>query len=335
MGLGQGDGNADTIFCWEICETGPPGAPTPDIFIQPGTQSIAAIVENAGTFTESGMNVNAQIYEFITNVSSGNSVYDEDYTTGTIDPLGGQETATYPDYTFADIGGVTSGVYLLVVNIALGSDDMPNNNEMDLGIGVDDEPPTSQHTITPATPNGENLWYVSDVTVDFTADDGTEIWQSGVDHIEYKVDTASWQTGDSVVVSADGEHTVQYKAIDKVGNEETPNSVNFKIDQTVPIVDLTWEQSGGNVIFTATCSDATSGMDRVEFAMNDVVALVDNEVPYEWIVEWSSALETVMFKATAYDVAGLSAFDQLHGSKAFPVPQGQTTTPVVRQTNSL
>jgi hypothetical protein len=321
----------DIMIMYELCETGPPGAPTPDIFIQPGTESIEAIVENAGTFTESGMNVNAQIYEYITNVSSGILVYEEDYTTGTIAPLGGQETATYPDYTFDNI----AGIYLLVVNVALGNDDMPNNNEMDMGIAVDNVPPTSQHTLTPATPDGLNGWYVSDVTVDFTADDGTEDWQSGVDHIEYRVNGGSWQTGNSVTVTTDGEHTVQYKAIDKVGNEETANSVDFKIDQTVPIVDLTWESPDNvHVDFTATCSDATSGMDYVEFYLNGGLTFTDNTEPYEWSIIWSPSLKTAVFTAKAFDMAGLWDTDDETGIEAFPVPQA-TPNPSLRQTNPL
>ncbi len=332
MVLGQGDGGLpDTIRCYEICVTGPPGAPTPDIFILPGTQSIEALVENAGVFVEAGMNVNAEIYEYITNTTSGTLVYDEDYTTGTIDPLGGQETATFPDYTFDNI----AGVYLLTITVTLPADDMPNNNIMELGIGVDNVAPNSQHTIDPATPDGENGWYVSDVTLDFTANDGTEVWQSGLDHIEYRVNGGSWQTGISVTVTTDGEHTVQYKAIDNVGNEESANSVDFKIDQTVPIVDLQWESPDNvHVDFTAVCSDATSDMDYVEFLLNDGLMFTDNAAPFEWSIVWTPSLKTAIFKSIAYDMAGNNAFDTETGIEAYPVPHS-TPNPVVRQTNPL
>ena len=36
---------------------------------------------------------------------------------------------------------------------------------------VDTGDPTIGHTLTPATPNGSNGWYTSDVTVDFTCTD--------------------------------------------------------------------------------------------------------------------------------------------------------------------
>jgi len=337
-GLGQfvgvTQGTPDEAFGIEICETGPPGAPTPDMFILPGTQSIEALVENAGVFIETGMNVNAEIYEYITNTTVGTLVYDEDYTTGTLDPLGGQETATFPGYTFPDI----AGVYLLIFTITLANDDYPDNNIMDLGIGVDNEAPNSQHTIDPATPDGLNGWYVSDVTVSFTADDGTEVWQSGVDHIEYKVNGGSVQTGDSVTLTTDGDNDVEYRAVDNIGNVEGWNSVTtIQIDQTVPNVELTWESPDNvDVIFTATCSDATSGMDYVEFYLNDGLTFTAPAAPYEWTVVWSPGLKNAEFKAKAFDMAGNFATDMVTGIEAIPVPQGQTTpTPVTQKTNSL
>jgi len=311
---------------------GGPGAPTPEIWVPVGSDSIDSIVENLGTFGETGLTAYAEILEFITNETSGTLVWDANVTGINLDPLGGEETVAFGSYGFP-----TQGVYGVYLELPLGSDDFTGNNQMVLGIGVDDTAPTSQHTVVPGTPDGDNGWYVSDVTVSFTADDGTEVWQSGVDHIEYKVNGGSTQTGDSVVVSADGEHTVEYRAVDNVGNEEAWNPVpTISIDQTAPVIDLTWEASGGDVIFTATCSDATSGMDRVEFFMNDVLAFTDDAEPYEWVVEWSSALELVMFKAMAYDAAGNSDFDELYGGDAVSQMQSQTT-PVVRQrqTNSL
>jgi len=311
---------------------GGPGAPTPEIWIPVGSDSIDSIVENLGTFEETGLTCYAEILEFITNETSGTLVWDANVTGIDLDPLGGEETVAFGSYGFP-----IQGVYGVYLELPLGSDDFTGNNQMVLGIGVDDTAPTSQHTVVPGTPDGDNGWYVSDVTVSFTADDGTEAWQSGVDYVEYRVNGGSIQTGDSVTLTTDGTHDVEYRAVDNVGNEEDWNSVpTISIDQTAPVIDLTWEAAGGDVIFTATCSDATSGMDRVEFFMNDVYAITDDADPYEWIIEWSSALTTVWFKAVAFDAAGNSDFDELYGGDAVSQMQSQTT-PVVRQrqTNSL
>jgi len=306
---------------------GGPGAA--DVYLPTGSQSFAAIMKNLGTFPETGLTANAKLKAF-NETGAPYTIYEENYTDFDLD-VDEEELATFGSYNFVD-----SDIYELVIFLPLGTDEEPTDNVKKITIAIDGIAPTSEHTLDPANATGENGWYVGNVTVSLTADDGSEDWQSGLDHIEYKVDSGSWQTGDSVVVEEDGEHTVQYKAIDKVGNEETPNSVNFKIDQTAPTVKMTWESPDyKNVVFTATCSDATSGMDRVEFAMNDVVAFTDDAEPFEWIIEWSPSMVTIMFKATAYDVAGNSDFDQLHGSEAFPVPHSQTTTPATQKTNSL
>ena len=53
------------------------------------------------------------------------------------------------------------------------------------------------------------------------------------------------------------------------------------------MIDLTMEADKEYgiwyITFTATCSDATSGMDYVEFYMDDELMCIDNAAPFEWI----------------------------------------------------
>jgi len=293
---------------------GPPGA---DVYIALGSQSFAATMENIGVFPETGLDANAKLFAF-NETGVPYEIYEANYTDFDLDPLGGEELATFGSYNFVD-----SGIYELKIFLPLAGDDYPNNNLERLGIGVDDTPPTSDHTVDPGTPDGDNGWFVSDVTVSFTADDGTEPWQSGVDHIEYRVDGGSVQTGDSVTLHNDGEYDVEYRAVDNVGNEEAWNPVpTIKIDQTAPEIDLQWESPDNeNVIFTATCSDPTSGMNRVEFFIGIEYQFTAPAAPFEWTIEWSSALEKVTFYAYAYDDAGNSAFDKIKGEDIKTVPQ--------------
>ena len=274
------------------------------------------------------MNVRAQIYEYITNATVGTLVYDENYTTGALGPLGGLETATFPSYTFPDI----AGVYRVSFAVTLATDDFPDNNEEVLGVGVDNEAPTSSHAIDPAAPNGANGWYISDATVTIDGDDGTENWQSGVDHFEYRIDGGAWQTGDTFVINTNGMHTIDYKAVDGVGNEETPNSFDVNMDQDGPTIDLTWEAAGGlskDIIFTATCSDADSGMDYVEFYLNDVLQNTDDSDPYEWIMTYAPGTKFTV-KAIAYDLAGNTDFDTLESSEGLSVNVYTSPTPLTK-----
>jgi len=148
---------------------------------------------------------------------------------------------------------------------------------------------------------GNNGWYISPVLVSFTATDS----QSGVTSTMYKIDSGSWTTYSApFVVSADGNHTVSYYSIDKVGNMETSKTANLKIDKTQPSITLTKQQIDlFNVKFTAQVSDETSGIDRVEFALDGVLQYNDTQSPYEWT--WTGLGDHTV-TATAFDFAGNS-----------------------------
>ncbi|HHF55802.1 MAG TPA: PKD domain-containing protein, partial [Thermoplasmatales archaeon] len=97
---------------------------------------------------------------------------------------------------------------------------------------VDNTPPETIATLSPPSPDGENGWYVSDVTVNLTAID---VNGSGVGVIYYKIDNGNWieYTG-AFDITADGIHTLYYYAVDNLGNAETEKSETIKIDKTSP-----------------------------------------------------------------------------------------------------
>ncbi len=133
---------------------------------------------------------------------------------------------------------------------------------------------------------GANGWYFSCVNVSFIYD--PEVIAS----VHYKVDGEEWTVYiEPFVICEDGLHTINYYAVDMDGNQGTVHVAEFKIDKTPPTIDLTWESPDNvHVDFTATCSDATSGMDYVEFYLNDVLMFTDNTAPYEWSVVWPPPL---------------------------------------------
>jgi hypothetical protein len=293
---------------------GGPGPGNVDVFAQPGTQNIGAMVQNDGTFPELDLITYAEIWEFISD-PNGTLVYTDQINGIDLDPLGGEQALSFMTYNFA-----IEGLYTLTIDIPLAVDDKQNNNMKTITIGIDDTAPMSTHSLAPSAPTGLNGWYVDNVVVTLDGNDGTEAFQSGVDVIKYQVDGGAVQSvsvGGTFTISTDGIHTIQYWAVDNVGNEEAKNSFEIKMDKTAPIIDLTWESAGGtskDIIFTATCSDATSGMDRVEFFIQSALQFTDDTAPYEWVITWSSVLNGVMFKSIAYDVAGNNAFDELAGS---------------------
>jgi hypothetical protein len=311
------------------------GHPPISLYIAPGTQSIEAIVANEGTFGETGLECSADILEFITDPENGTSVYNDSIPGIDLDPLGGSQTCTFASYNFA-----IEGAYGLYIDIPLGNDDSPNNNAEVIGIGIDGAAPTSSHTVDPASPDGENGWYVSDVTVTFNADDGTEDWQSGVKEIKFRVDGGSVQTlpgsTGSTVLTADGDNIeVEYWAVDNVGNEGTHHTDTVDIDQTSCDIAMAYEVTGGSAlegwdfVFTATATDALSGMNEVEFYLNDVLQdTVPGSGPtYQWGFKYYGGW-AITIKATGYDIAGNDASDQVADPKNINIHSMPSSTVV-------
>jgi len=174
--------------------------------------------------------------------------------------------------------GVVVAVILLFVSVSV----IPSTGNR---VSFDDiTPPVTTCTLNPPEPNGNNSWYVSDVEVTLNATDD----MSGVNRTEYRIMGGTIYTyTEPFNVTDEGALTVEYRSIDYAGNVEDWKSVEFKIDQTPPTIDLTWESYEEDVIlFTAWCDDTTSGMERVEFYLNDVLLFTDTSMPYEFIVEW-------------------------------------------------
>ncbi len=121
---------------------------------------------------------------------------------------------------------------------------------------VDTTPPSLSSSI-PA-PDGQNGWYVSQVTVSANASDAT----SGVALVEYQVDGGVWQGGASVSVS-DGMHTVVFRATDAAGNVTTGQPLTVKVDTTAPVTSFSVPEDGATVFGVVTLQgpvkDVTSG----------------------------------------------------------------------------
>ncbi|MCK5260691.1 MAG: hypothetical protein KAJ44_00750 [Thermoplasmatales archaeon] len=173
--------------------------------------------------------------------------------------------------------GVVVAVILLFVSVSV----IPSTGNR---VFFDDiTPPVTTCTLNPPEPNGNNSWYISDVEVTLNATDD----MSGVNVTQFRVNGGSIHAyTEPLNITTDGQHWVQYRSIDYAGNIEDWKSVEFKVDQTPPEIDLTWESYKEDgiwyVIFSAYCSDAASGMNYVEFYKNDLLMHTDYEAPYEW-----------------------------------------------------
>jgi hypothetical protein len=104
-----------------------------------------------------------------------------------------------------------------------------------------------------------NNWVNNSVTVGLSATDNL----SGVAKTQYTVDGGVIQTGQSLTLSTDGDHTVTYFSTDGAGNVEAVRTAHVKVDKTAPTISHTFTplayQNGAwtnqNVTVTFTCAD--------------------------------------------------------------------------------
>jgi len=199
---------------------------------------------------------------------------------------GGWETYVDP-FIVTENGDYT--LYYYSVDYAGNEEDV---NEVDFKIEHDTEPPVTTHELVGI--EGEDGWFIGDVTVILTAVDDS----AGVDYTMYKLDDNEWEIYyEAFVVTEDGQHTITYHSVDKVGNrEDDKGPFDFKIDQTAPTIELTVEKTGLlKWLLTATVSDETSGVAKVEFYLDGVLLGTVTESPYEWEVTKQGTARAIVF----------------------------------------
>lgn len=135
-------------------------------------------------------------------------------------------------------------------------------------VPIDSVPPSAtaqlQGTLDPSG------WYRSAVTIILTASDAT----SGVASLEYRVDGTGWQPYADAFVLGEGEHALEYRAMDVSGLVDA-HRVDARVDGTAPTCDAFmggrlgdngWWR--GDVVLTLACADATSGIASSEYRLD-------------------------------------------------------------------
>ena len=164
----------------------------------------------------------------------------------------------------------------------------------------DTTPPVTTIYFDPPEPDGDNGWYVSNVTVMFNATDD----MSGVNVTYYRISYGAWYIYTEPFAFGAANFIIEYYSVDNAGNEEEVKSAGLYIDQKRPYVSIGINESGDDIFINATAEDQhfLSGMNRVEFYYkDDLQATVYGPGPvYRW--KWN---ETNMTGYTTYGVRGL------------------------------
>lgn len=197
------------------------------------------------------------------------------------------------------------GIIILLIGINY-STIYGNSKGADLGISL------ITVKVSGVTGGIEN-WYGNDNSFNFSyeSDEIAEIY--------YGINGNLSLYNDTFNVTISGDHILEWYAIDHVGNKsEIDGPFYFKVDKTPPDIDLYYEVVGGNPLqgwdfeFTACAIDTMSGMDRVEFYLNNVVQeTVSGPGPdYKWTVRYWP-IPNARFWAKAFDKAGNSDWDDI------------------------
>jgi len=143
-------------------------------------------------------------------------------------------------------------------------------------------PSTTLSLNNEANPANWPVWFRGSVQVRLDAtDNSTGRARSEVREIRYRLDGGGWEirggASTSFPVNSDGTHSVEYYAVDNVGNTEGSRTVTFRIDQTPPtpptgvvethgMVSNQWQKAHNTPTFTwVASSDATSGVWGYQF----------------------------------------------------------------------
>jgi hypothetical protein len=208
------------------------------------------------------------------------------------------------------VGGIFLVQFYSIDNA--GNEEIPK----EIKIKIDDTPPVIHCYLDPPNPNGLNGWYVTGVWLTLNVTDNESgVWRVLCNGKNY--------TGPILIIE-DGQHDIKVRAIDNVGNlEEMVSPPRLKIDQTTPVMTMfyRWEGNpwcGYVIIITLSCTDAMSGMSKVEFYFNDILqeTITGAGPEYVWSYEYT-IIPNVVIKGVAYDEAGNTVFKEIIDPTSF------------------
>ncbi len=190
--------------------------------------------------------------------------------------------------------------------------------EKSIIIKIDYSPPETKYLVN--AKYGKDGWIKGTAKIKLIANDSL----SGVSYTMYKIDDGEWKYyGGDFSLSTNGIHIIRFYSVDKVGNVEEEKNFTIKIDNKKPSLNIKTLMEGyvyiagrkiiatlfgktiiiGKFTLEVEANDKLSGIDYVEFRLNDEILWKDYFSPYN--VELPQELfASNKLKIIAYDRAG-------------------------------
>jgi len=137
---------------------------------------------------------------------------------------------------------------------------------------IDASSPYTTYLLDPSQPDGNNGYYISNVTVILTSVDNI----SGCNRTYYRINDGEWQEyNGQFIISLDENYSIEFYSVDDAGNNETIKQINFRLDKTSPLTVVStsgdgigsWYRSDVSVLLNA--SDSTSGINGTYYRINE------------------------------------------------------------------
>lgn len=181
--------------------------------------------------------------------------------------------------------------------------------------------PTVSATTSPTSPDGKLNYYVTRPSITFVASSPID----AAPVIYYRFDNNQYAVyGGSAVLGIEGQHTLNYYAVDRQGHQSVVGSRVFLVDTVAPVLTITSPQD--NAILTGrtlTVSGATDVGGTV--SINGTSVLVDTTGAFS--TQMTLAGDTAVVVVRSTDAAGNAAEKTLHVSFDTTAPQLTLTTP--------
>lgn len=246
----------------EVIATGPTDLAT-DVSV---SDSIKA------TFSESIDTSTLSSLTYMVKDSCGNSVL------GSITYDASTKVATFkPDANLAYSTTYTATVTNAIKDIAGNNMAASKSWSFTTSVSPDAEPPVTNLTTNPTSPDGQNGWFITVPTITLSSNETSTIyyqWDS--------TSTAGWQTYSTTIDALEGDHTIYFYSVDEAGNTEEVKSKSIKADTVAPAAfDLispadNYETDDPQPVFSwSASSDSGSSLAGYRLYIDDTVA-VDN-----------------------------------------------------------